>query len=120
MRISKRKFGKRAETAEVEYFTVYQKLAMFGIVLFMLPLLFMIVSNLGRGMLILFSFTLQVLYLPEIIVTVSIYIVTTCVFAFTFCVTYYFCELMWPKRVYKNKTENSNQGVSPECRGRAV
>ena len=87
---------------EIEPFTAYQKLAMIGIIIFMLPLLFMIVSNLGRGMLILFSFIFQALHFPTIVTTFLIYIVITCAFTFTLCVTYYLCELLWPKRVYKN------------------
>ena len=103
-RLSKRKSEKTPEMGEVSPFTGFQKFAIAGIILFMLPLLFMIVSNLGRGMLILFSFILQVLHLPEIFITVSMYIFTTCILAFIFCVTYYFFELMWPKRVYKDGT----------------
>ena len=84
-------------------YTGLQILGMIGIVVFMAPLFFVIVSSVAQGCLFILFFLFSLVPFPEIVKLIFQF---TTYSIMTFCIfsgTYYLCEKIWPKRSVLNE-----------------
>ncbi len=79
-------------------YTGLQKLGMICIIVFLVPIFFLIFSYIAKGAVILFIFLFQLIRIPESVILPLLYIIYTATIIMALFGTYYTCEFIWPKK----------------------
>lgn len=83
-------------------FSALQIFGIIGIIVFMLPLFFIVASYLARGVVFILFFLFSLFHFPETIKLIFQCITYTGMLFGTFAGTYYLCEKIWPKKIQIN------------------
>ena len=85
-------------------YTTAQVFGIIGIFIFMLPIFYIVMSNLAKGALFLFFFLFGLIPFPKLIRSLLELIAGTGVNFMVFTGTYLLCEFIWPQKTpYKEK-----------------
>ena len=97
-RRKKRKSVQNQNLKHQLYYSTTQIHGIVGILLFLLPIFFLVISNLLRGILFLSFFIFRFLHFPDSLVNFLMYILLPVSFFITIIGTYLICEFIWPQK----------------------
>ena len=102
--IQRRKKRKREQ--HKSNYSAVQIFGIVGILLFLLPIFFLVISNLLRGILFISFLIFRFLHFPDILVNVLMYILLPVSFFIMIIGTYLICEFIWPQKTIKDCITN--------------